>query len=133
MTTKQPTVPAGWEGSVPEYLAYEAFVRAGKVPGIDFTYQSPMSGCRMDKGGQVIDFMFNNPPNLAVKIQGVYYHYHFGVETLARDKMQREQLLGSGISVIFIDEDGLMEDPDYYVKEALDFKDHSRLGPGGSL
>ena len=132
MTTQQ-TVPAGWEGSMPEYMAYEAFQRAGKIPGVDFTFQSPLQGGRMAKGGQVLDFLFYDPPDLAVNIQGVYYHYHFGIETLARDKIGREQMLGAGIYVIFIDEDDLLEDPDYYVREALNYRDHSRLGPGGSV
>ena len=133
MTTQQQTVPAGWEGSLPEYVAYEAFQRAGKVPGVDFTYQSPLQGGRMEKGGQVLDFLFNDPPDLAVNVQGVYYHYQFGIESRARDIMAREQLLGANITVIFIDEDDIMEDPDYYVREALNYRDHSRLGPGGSL
>ena len=129
---QQQTVPAGWEGSLPEYVAYEAFQRAGKIPGIDFTYQSPLQGGRMEKGGQIIDFLFNDPPDLAINIQGVYYHYQFGIESRARDIMAREQLLGAGITVIFIDEDNIMQDPDYYVREALNYRDHSRLGPGGS-
>ena len=37
MTTQQIELPAGWEGSLPEYIAYTEFVRAGKVPGIDFS------------------------------------------------------------------------------------------------
>ena len=41
-------------------------------------------------------------------------------------------MLGAGITVIFIDEDDIMQDPDYYVREALNYRDHSRLGPGGS-
>ena len=130
---QQQTVPAGWEGSLPEYVAYEAFQRAGKIPGIDFTYQSPLQGGRMEKGGQIIDFLFNDPPDLAINIQGVYYHYQFGIESRARDIMAREQLLGAGITVIFIDEDNIMQDPDYYVREALNYRDHSRLGPGGTV
>jgi hypothetical protein len=131
-TQSQDKTPPGWEGSLPEYVAYRAFERAGKVPGTDFTYQSPLQGGRMEKGGQVLDFLFYDPPDLAVNIQGVYYHYQFGVESGARDKIAREQMLGAGITVIFIDEDDIMEDPDYYAREALNYRDHSRLGPGGS-
>jgi len=131
-TQKQQQVPANWQGSLPEYLAYRGFEKAGKIPGVDFTYQSPLQGGRMDKGGQVLDFLFSDPPDLAVNVQGVYYHYEFGVETLARDKIGREQMLQSGIHVIFIDEDDIIADTDYYVREALNYRDHSRLGPGGS-
>lgn len=131
-TQKQQQVPSNWQGSLPEYLAYRGFEKAGKIPGVDFTYQSPLQGGRMDKGGQVLDFLFSDPPDLAVNVQGVYYHYEFGVETLARDKIGREQMLQSGIHVIFIDEDDIIADTDYYIREALNYRDHSRLGPGGS-
>ena len=40
MTTQQPQieVPANWEGSLPEYVAYQTFVELGLEPGQDFTY-----------------------------------------------------------------------------------------------
>ena len=87
-----------------------------------------MMGGRLDKGGVVIDFMFHNPPNLAVNVQGVYYHYGKGVIELTRDKIGRAQLAGLGITLIFVDEDDLIRDVEYYVREALIFKDHSRIG-----
>jgi hypothetical protein len=131
MTTQpQVQVPQNWEGSVPEYVAYEAFVNLGLEPGQDFTYQSPLMGGRLDKGGFVIDFMFNEPPNLAVNVQGVYYHYEFGVEAKARDVMARAALAGQNITLIFIDDDDLMRDAEYYCREALNYRDHSRLGGG---
>ena len=123
-------VPQGWTGSVPEWLTYESLQKAGKVPGQDFTYQSPLLGGRIQKGGVVIDFDFSNPPDLAINVQGVYFHYQFGVETSARDKMARAQLAGEGKQLIFIDEDDLYNDTDYYVLEALRYRDHSRLGGG---
>ena len=130
MTTQQTELPVGWEGSLPEYIAYTEFVRAGKVPGIDFSYQSPLLGGRMTKGGIVLDFEFNNPPDLAVNIQGVYYHYEFGVDQKARDIMAKVQMAGQGITLIFIDEDDLLGDPSYYIDEALNYRDHSRMGRG---
>jgi hypothetical protein len=131
MTTQpQVQVPQNWEGSVPEYIAYQTFVRLGLEPGQDFNYQSPLMGGRMDKGGFVIDFMFNEPPDLAVNVQGVYYHYEFGVEAKARDVMARAALAGQNITLIFIDDDDLMRDPEYYCREALNYRDHSRLGGG---
>ena len=135
MTTQQyiSQIPSDWIGSIPEYVALAAFQRAGKVLDTDFTYQSPFQGGRTEKGGQVLDFLFYDPPDLAVNIQGVYYHYHFGIESLARDKIGREMMLGAGIYVIFIDEDHLLDDPDWYIQEALNYRDHSRLGPGGSV
>ena len=84
----------------------------------------------MDKGGLVLDFLFNDPPDLAVNVQGIYYHYEFGAETKARDIIAREGAVGRGLTLIFIDEDDLLRDPEYYCREALRYRDHSRLGGG---
>jgi hypothetical protein len=129
-TQAQVQVPSNWEGSVPEYVAYQTFIQLGREPGQDFTYQSPLMGGRMDKGGFVIDFMFTDPPDLAVNVQGVYYHYEFGVETKARDVVARASLAGQNVTLIFIDDDDLLRDPTYYCREALAYRDHSRLGGG---
>ena len=133
VTQSKIQVPDGWEGSGPEYVAYQAFVRLGKKPGEDFFYQSPLLGGRMDKGGFVIDFIFANPPDLGVNVQGVYYHYtQFpnGVETKARDTLARASLAGQNVTLVFIDDDDLLRDPLYYCREALNYRDHSRLGGG---
>ena len=126
--TAQIQVPQTWLGSVPEYVAYQTFQELGLEPGKDFSYQSPLMGGRMDKGGFVLDFMFTNPPDLAVNVQGVYYHYEFGVEAKARDIMARSSLAGQNITLVFIDDDDLVRDPVYYCREALRYRDHSRLG-----
>ena len=130
MVTQQIQVPQGWEGSGPEYVAYQTFIELGREPGQDFTYQSPLMGGRLDKGGFVIDFMFTDPPDLAINVQGVYYHYEFGVEAKARDVMARASLAGQNITLVFIDDDDIMKDPRYYCREALNYRDHSRLGGG---
>jgi len=130
VTTQQVQVPSNWEGSIPEYVAYQTFVSLGLEAGQDFVYQSPLMGGRMDKGGFVIDFLFNDPPGLAVNIQGVYYHYELGVEAKARDALARASLAGQNLSLIFIDDDDLLQAPQYYCREALNFRDHSRLGGG---
>ena len=123
-------IPANWPGSVPEYVAYQAFIKLGLEPGRDFTYQSPLMGGRLDKGGFVIDFLFTMPPDLAVNVQGVYYHYEFGVEAKARDLIARSALAGQNITLVFIDDDDLLRDAEYYCREALNYQDHSRLGGG---
>ena len=124
-------IPENWEGSGPEYIAYQTFVQLGLEPDKDFVYQSPLMGGRMDKGGFVIDFLFIEPPDLAVNVQGVYYHYEQnGVVTKGRDTMARASLAGDNITLIFIDDDDLLSDPTYYCREALNYRDHSRLGRG---
>ena len=129
-TPAQIQVPSSWTGSIPEYVAYQTFIELGLQPGEDFTYQSPLLGGRMDKGGVVLDFLFTNPPDLAVNVQGVYYHYEFGVEAQARDVMARTSMAGQNLTLIFIDDDDLIRDPRYYCREALNYRDHSRLGGG---
>jgi len=121
-------VPEGWTGSLPEWQFYASLLELGYQPNEDFTYQSPLMGGRLDKGGLVIDFLFDNPPNLAVNVQGVYYHYELGADTRARDIFARESLAGQGITLIFVDEDYLAQDPLGTTREALQFRDSSRLG-----
>jgi hypothetical protein len=122
--------PADWPGSLPEYLCYQALIRLGKRDGLDFTFQSPLMGGRLQKGGVVIDFLFSDPPDLAINVQGVYYHYGMGREVRGRDIIGREQLAMQGLTLIFIDEDDLIEDARYYVSQALEYRDHSRLSRG---
>ena len=131
MAQSVPEMPSTWEGSEPEWITYVVLQQLGKVVDEDFTYQSPLMGGRLDKGGSIVDFMFKNPPDLAINVQGNYYHYGMGVETAARDILGRVQLASHGIVLIFIDEDHLEDNPTYYVREALRYRDHSRLGSRG--
>ncbi len=126
-TLNQP-MPSSWEGSEPEWIFQSALIRLGYLPDQDFSYQSPLMGGRLDKGGAILDFVFYNPPDLAVNIQGVYYHYEMGADTKARDIMIRESMAGQGIHLIFIDEDDLREDPVGVTRLALNYRDVSRLG-----
>ena len=130
MTTGQglPQPPSSWEGSTPEWAFYASLAQLGYHDGVDFTYQSEQMGGRLDKGGAILDFLFSNPPNLAVNVQGVYYHYEFGADTKARDIMAREAMAGQGITLIFVDEDDLEQDPLGVTRNALQFRDTSRLG-----
>ena len=133
MTTQaeQLGVPADWPGSVPEFLVYASLItKQGKQEGIDFSYQSPLMGGRIDKGGVVIDFLFLDPPDLAINVQGEYYHYGLGSTYIQNDVIVRQQMAGQGINLIFIDESDVLEDVDYYVREALNYRDHSQLGGG---
>ena len=120
--------PSDWVGSKPEWMFFSSLIDLGYQPEEDFTYQSPLMGGRLDKGGLIIDFLFFNPPNLAVNVQGVYYHYEMGADNRARDILSRHVLAGQGITLIFVDEDDLEQDPVGVTREALQFKDTSRLG-----
>ena len=52
------TPPDSWIGSKPEWMFYASLLELGYQPGEDFTYQSPLMGGRLDKGGLIIDFLF---------------------------------------------------------------------------
>ena len=123
-------VPADFGGSLPEYIVYRTLQRLGLDPGKDFIFQSSFQGGRLTKGGQIIDFLFINPPNLAINVQGTYYHQEQGPTVIARDRMARAQLAGGGITLIFIDESDILEDVDFYVRQALNYRDHSQLAGG---
>ena len=131
MTTQQPLEkPADWPGSLPEYLVNEALIKLGKEPDVDFFYQSPFAGGRMQRGGLVLDFIFVNPPDLAINVQGEYYHYEMGADTKARDLLARAMLAGDGITLIFLDESDVHQDAVGYTRDALRYRDRSRLGGG---
>ena len=129
MTTPQlREPPPDWPGSLPEYLVNEALIELGKEPDLDFFYQSPFAGGRMQRGGLVIDFIFVNPPDLAINVQGEYYHYEMGADIKARDLLARAMLAGDGITLIFIDEGDVYRDVIGYTRDALRYRDRSRLG-----
>jgi hypothetical protein len=117
-------------GSAVERLVYEALVKIGLVPGVDFTWQSAFFGGRLDKGGLIIDFLFENPPGLAFSVLGRYWHYERGPEQRAIDLLQRVQMAGQGITLIFLDEDDVIADADSVVRAALNFEDRSELARG---
>lgn len=118
------------EASAPERLVLEQLDRLGLVEGVDYSFQSSRLGGRVEKGGLVIDFLFTNPPDLAISILGVFWHYEQGGQVQGRDLIMREVMAGQGVTVIFIDEDDLNDDAAFYVREALRFVDHSRMTRG---
>lgn len=128
MTTQaiEQQVPAGFEGSLPEFLVFRELERQGLTPGVDFTFQSPFFGGRTQRGGLIVDFLFNNPPDLAISVLGAFFH----LRTQAADLMQRAQLAGQGITLIFLDENDIYEDVTFVVREALNGVDHSQIGRG---
>ena len=120
--------PEWWVGSGPEYLCWQALLKLGLKPGIDFEYQSQLAGGRLDKGGRVIDFLIFNQPNIAINVQGVYYHYEKGAAVRQSDILTRAFMAAEGINLIFVDEDDLIDDPIRIVSDALAGIDRSRAG-----
>jgi hypothetical protein len=119
--------PEWWAGSGPEYLCWQALLKLGLKPDIDFRYQSQLAGGRQDKGGRVIDFEIYNPPDIAINVQGVFYHYEKGAAVRQSDILTREYLATLGIRLIFVDEDDLIDDARAIVADALAGVDRSRF------
>jgi|GEM_PF-4054466 len=117
--------------SKPELVVYTILLRLGLRPQVDFTYQSKMMGGRSERGGAIIDFVFENPPGLAINIQGEFFHYEQGTAQIRNSLIDRELLAGQGITLIFIDAADLERDAEFYVREALAFRDHSLLAGRG--
>ena len=120
-------VPEWWVGSGPEYLCWQALLKLGLQPDIDFRYQSQLAGGRQDKGGRVIDFEIYNPPDIAINVQGVFYHYEKRTAVRQSDILTREYLATMGIKLIFVDEDDLIDDARAIVADALAGIDRSRF------
>ncbi len=122
--TQQADVPDTWRGSDVAHVAFEALVRAGKQPGRDFSYQPRTQGRRL--GSEVeVDFAFSNPPDLAMQVQESFYGHHGGIETRGTDVLAQAQLAGQGVTLIMLAHDKLVQDPDWLIGEALQYRDHS--------
>jgi hypothetical protein len=115
--------PAGFPGTLPEYLVYQALIKLGYDGRFEF--QSSQYGGRVFKGGVVLDFYIPEE-SLAINIQGEYWHYAFP-SRIAQDKIQRATLAVRGITLIWIDESDCLRNAVYFVREALRFVDHSKM------
>ncbi len=115
-----------WPGSKPELSVYNALLTLGFQPNMDFIYQSPQAGGRMEFGGAVLDFFFPSL-GLAINVQSTYYHY-VTQAAMIRDELAQAMMEGWGVRVMFINENDALRDPVYYVKEALVGRDYSKYG-----
>jgi len=107
--------PPWFMGSLPEWLVYDALLKMGMKD--QFTFQSSRMGGRQSKGGVVLDFFFPDL-RLAINVQSTYFHYRTAQQRM-NDSLQRAQLEGMGIRVIYIQEEQALANASYYVKDAL--------------
>ena len=114
--------PVDWLGSLPEFLVYQELIRLGE----EFEYQSSKLGGRQERGGMVLDF-FIPDRNLGINVASLYWHYG-RPEGILNDRLQREVLLASGIQIVYIDEEDCLRNPRWYVEQALEGRDYSRMG-----
>ncbi len=132
--TRQPkaaelSAPQDWPGTTPEYVVFQTLVSFGLRPGVDFSYQSSQMGGRGELGGAVVDFLVHDPER-GINVNEPYWHLRRGAEHAASDQLQRAGLERLGIPMVYIDADELVRDPIFYVREALQGRDHSRFTRG---
>lgn len=112
---------SNWTGTAPEYAIYTAL----KKLGVDFEFQSSQMGGRLSRGGAILDFYIPDR-SLAINIQGLYWHYG-STPRVMNEQLQRAMLESQGIRVIYIDEDAALSNALFYVRDALNGIDHSRM------
>lgn len=119
-----PDPPLTWEGTLPEWACYWALNTLGLRERNEFEYQSFFDA------GIIFDF-FIFDLQLAIEIQGLFWHYEFGGGFQTQyDQERKVRAEAVGITLIYIDEDNILESPIYYTKEALAGRDHSRATRG---
>lgn len=129
---KDTEAPSWWFGSYPEWLVYQQLVSTHNfVVGTDFTFQTSLSttggdiGGRLELGGLIADFLLPSQ-SLIINPLSEYFHYRIpGAKVL--ELANRAALAMMGLSVVWIDSDDLLRDAEYYVREALIGRDHSKL------
>ena len=122
MTTQSTSVPTWWAGTEGEWMFFAALLELGLQPNQDFTY-NPEGRYDLDA-----TFIFADPPNLAVNIHQDSYNGALGSDVRSQEIFMREALAGQGITLIFVDEDQLRQDAVGIARQALEFRDRSRLG-----
>ena len=118
MTTND--IPGWWQGTKPEWIVFYGLQSRGMVHNQDFMY-SPYS----EDG---IAFRFMNPRDLAINITGLMQEYESGKGSASKDIVTKQQMLGLGIRLVFIEDVDLDQDANYYINEALEYRDHSHMG-----
>jgi hypothetical protein len=111
--------------TLPEWYIYWALTnRLHKKDGEDFRYRGETQFAQGLSGQTQLDFEMLDGSGIAIEVQGNFFHYEQGSAKLIQDQV-RAQDLAPFVTVIDIDEDDALRDPEYYTREALAGHDHS--------
>lgn len=120
MNTQQTDMPGWWIGTESEWTVFKILESLGRQHRRDFTYTpDPEDG---------ISFRFMNPDDLAINVTGFMHNYESGKDGMSHGFINKQQMLGLGVHLIFIEDVALQQDPTYYISEALAYRDHSHMG-----
>lgn len=118
--------PGWWTGTRPEWAVYWGLNRNGKFAEHgDFLYRAMMPAVGTSYFSTT-DF-YLPLDDIAIEVQGEYWHYGQGSDKQFHDKQRLIFFKANNIDLIFIDEEDALEDPKYYVEEALARRDHSKV------
>lgn len=117
-----PPPPDSWTGTLPEWAINWAHSVLGRKAGEDFVYISYVAGIQVDFEEFDLQIVLN--------IQGLYWHYEFSGGKQIEDRNTRAQIEATGVTLINIDEDNALADPVFFLREALNGRDHSLQARG---
>lgn len=118
----------------PEWYVYWALTQLDKVPHVDFEFGSS-DKIQFNAGLSDVtqlDFRMIDGSKIAMEIQGIFWHYEQGSSKIQADNYRRSVIEQSGWVVVFLDEDRVLDDPLYLVREALKGNEHNFFTSGSS-
>ena len=124
-----PEQPPDWRGTLPEWAIFWAHLRIGLKEDEDFQFVPRLGQVMGNVKAVQVDFM-ELDLNIAIDIQGLFWHYGFSAAKQYSDSETRIRIESVGITYIAIDEDDALRDPVYYLREARQSRDHSRAARG---
>lgn len=127
-----PDVPAWFSAAYPtatdlEWITWWGLLQNGLQPERDFQYQVPLSGGRTERGGFIVDFLVP-VYQVAINPYNVYHHIERRLPDYDRAQRLFFEQSNPGWRMIFIEEYDLRSNPAFFVREALNGNDYSRIG-----
>lgn len=117
--------PEDWDGTRPEWAVYWGLLQLGMHEGEDFAYRPGIQSIGISYYS-TLDFVIPDY-HIAIEVQGEFWHYEQGSDRIFHDMQRASLLYDQGFTLIFIDGKNALEDPEFYVREALQGRDHSQL------
>jgi hypothetical protein len=113
--------------TLPEWYVYWALTqRLHKREGIDFSFRGSVAYAAGLAASTSLDFAMLDGSQIAIEVQGLFWHYQQGSAKMVQDYVRQSALAGLGMwKIVNIDEDDALRDPEFYVREALQGRDHS--------
>lgn len=114
-TAVDDNIPVWFPGSNLEWLVY----RWLSASNVEFLFQVPIAGGRVEKGGIIADFVLTDRiPPVILRAQGFHWHGE-STSSRARDLEQKLVLTDLGFEVVDLRESDLTTNLDYAMRQAI--------------